>query len=458
MSTYSIFSEELVSYDLLCFVLLSILGLKFELKDLVSEIKDFGQSIYFGSTHIKLFTVEKKKACGQPMIDMFIFNGDLTIEEASPKVPDYAIEITKNDSGDSGNQCYQRLEKFIYLKNIYKDCYDSIKKYLLFNIPIKNETNSIPWDIAKYMCKVNGIHHIKRYITLDIEIEWQKPELNNSTDTIENFLSLVNSTHEKKNITNNRVNKTEGNKYKIKTNLLHNKSQKENSRINDPNTGFVCAVMATIKVLDPEARFIINSTCGLYNKQIESKSKLWSCLLYLSEFITIYNNTGECINKNWSDIKLVKDCYFKKPEGEKLSSIYLHKLCEQIEHLEVMFHNHAGCERSSICINGQYFKSDAKHIPDLVIRDRVNKKIHMIEAKINNEKKISGARQQLDKSLEWLKKNIFDKQLGSEDFSTYETLKHICVYGGENHPECDVMFSMKKNGDKKWGIQNFIGV
>lgn len=457
MSTFSIFSEELVSYDLLYFVLLFILGLKFENKDLVSQIKDFGQSIYIGSTHIKLLTVEKNNACGQPMLDMLIYNGDYTIVEASSKRPDYAIEVTKNDSGQSGNQCYQRLEKFIYLKNIYKDSYDLIKKYLLFNIPIKKQTNSLSWDIAKYMCKVNGIHHIKRYITTK-KIECQHPELNKTTDTIDVFLSLVNSTRNLKKLTNNRVNKTEDQTYSIESNLIHNKSQKENSRINDPNTGFVCAVMATIKVLDPKARFIITSKCGLYNKQIESKSKLWSSLLYLSDYITIYNNTGECISKNWSDINLAQNCYFKIPEGEKLSSMYLHKLCEKDETLEVMFHNHAGCERSSICINGQYYDSEAKHIPDLVIRDLVNKKIHLIEAKINNEKKISCARQQLDKSVKWLEKNIFDKQLGGEDWNTYETIKHICVYGGEQHTERDILFSMKKNGDKKWGTQNFIGV
>ena len=69
--------------------------------------------------------------------------------------------MTKNDSGDAGNQCYQRLEKFLNLISIYGlDCYNNIDKILFMNINRANMTNSLPWEITKRMCNILDIKFI----------------------------------------------------------------------------------------------------------------------------------------------------------------------------------------------------------------------------------------------------------------------------------------------------------
>ena len=81
---------------------------------------DIEDNIYINKIYINLVCSAQKK--GKCFIDINIYIRPLSDNNNNNDIfccPDLAIEITKNDSGDAGNQCYQRLEKIIHIINIY---------------------------------------------------------------------------------------------------------------------------------------------------------------------------------------------------------------------------------------------------------------------------------------------------------------------------------------------------
>ena len=341
-----------------------------------------------------------------------------------------------------------RLEKFGYAKIIWKEEYEIMEKYLLYNIYIKNTTNSNPWKISEYILNVNGIHQIinKNYSS---EIDIKLSDKGVSID-IDSFLKLVNST--KKNngkYIQNKIDKKD-NEYSITTNLIHDK--KNPNKLNDPNTGFLVGIINTIKVLDPEAIFILTSLCGLNNTLINSKSKLWSCLKPFKDDIIIKNNDNEQIIKSWDIITTTPYEYIKECSGEKLSSMYLHRKFETNEDYEIMFHNHGGCERSFIKIKNKYYRSSPSNIPDLVIINWKKKEIYIIEAKLNDKHKIENGLKQLEKQIYWFNQNVVDKKLHGIEWNTFQPIKtYMCVYGNTKHPtylKQKLLLSITSNGDR----------
>ena len=69
---------------------------------------------------VKIVYVSPKYHKGQSFADVNIYISDKTLKNFG--CPHAAIEITKNDSGDSGNMCYQRLENLL-------NCCESIQVF-----------------------------------------------------------------------------------------------------------------------------------------------------------------------------------------------------------------------------------------------------------------------------------------------------------------------------------------
>ena len=398
--------------------------------------------------------MDRANQAGQPMVDVIIYNEDIKIGEVNTEnPPNYIIEITKNDEGDSGNQCYQRIEKFSYCKLYWGERYNQINKFLLYTIYIENKSESIPFKISNELLNIFGVKVLKINMNTNI-INRIQP----NNDNLESFLKLNNSTRAHKTSINNRiVYNEEDNSYVITTNLIHNKKKREKSNIHDPNTGYIVGVCAFIHKHSPDSNIIVTEKCGLFENHINNKSKLWTCLKLFSGKMQIYDNTNKLIEKDWHSINAFPN-YIKEPSGEKLSSMRIHLDFELNENFEIMFHNHAGCERSFLNINNEYLRCGPKNIPDLVVRDKLNKKIYIIEAKINNKVKIAKGEEQLRKSRIWFDINVTDNEEILTSFEDYTIEEKICVYSQSNgtHPtylENKLMLSLKENGDN---LTNYI--
>ena len=138
------------------------------------------------------------------MIDLCIYEGILTIDELNQIPPKTIIEITKNDTGDSGNQVYQRIEKFLYAKQHWYQHWDTINKYMFYTIEIENSRDHKASMISNKILKTLGINISKLIIP--------KQHYTNISESITPFISIeelimtINSTKSTKGkCINNRI-------------------------------------------------------------------------------------------------------------------------------------------------------------------------------------------------------------------------------------------------------------
>jgi len=453
--TFTFATEEFLKPQVINCILSNILNITdYNLLDIIVNTRNV--TYKYDTLDINILYVDKYLSKGQPMIDLCIYEGILNIDELNQTSPKIIIEITKNDTGDAGNQVYQRIEKFLYAKQHWNQHWDTIIKYMFYTIEIENSRDHQASLISNKILKTLGINISKLIIP--------KQHYTNISEsitpftTIKNIVDTINSTKSTKGkYINNRIIENDS-KIFITSNLIHSKKLKEKSPINDPNTGFVAGLISVIQYIDPTKHIVLTQYCGLYNTQINSNAKLWSCIRTFKDNITIFNNQGIQITKKWDTIADINRHYFKPPQGEKLSSLYLHLYMEKHCNCKLVFHNHAGCERSFIQLNDNYYMPTAKNIPDLCMIDYEKKILYIIEAKQNETKKIKNGISQVQKSEEWAKNNIIKKL--DDDF-TIE--KYLCVYGDSEHPtqhshfnsDIKLLFSLKSDNSTYFN-QDFI--
>ena len=407
---------------------------------------DIEDNIYINKIYINLVCSAQKK--GKCFIDINIYIRPLSDNNNNNDIfccPDLAIEITKNDSGDAGNQCYQRLEKIIHIINIYGiNCYNKMDKVLFINITKVNKTNSIPWEISKRLCNVLGIKFIaKRGEEIEYNTEGYKD--------LKGMETHINSTQVRGG-QSNRIYINEGNDtVSISTNLIHNKKNL-NSNMNDPNTGFAVAVLFVIMKLKPEynIRFIEHN---LKEKQLNSQEKFWYCIKYYYNKISFQSDNENNHIINWDRLngkKIQEYCEIISPHNkEKFGSIIMHyDIINNYPHVIVIFHNHAGCEKSNIKdpFNGKYYAGGEKKkgIPDLITfefgKTPLNKhKLTVWEAESSKNYK-KGINQIENDFPAWIDKNIM-KKLNLNKENT-EIVYKLCL-SGDKHNNVDVPYDIK---------------
>jgi len=405
---------------------------------------DIEENIYINGVFINLVT--SAQPSGKCFIDLNIYirkSGDVV---GIYKCPDLVIEITKNDSGDAGNQCYQRLEKFLNLINIYgMDCYCNMDKVLFMNITKTNRSNSVTWKITKRMCNTLGIKFIAKR---GEEIEYDTEGYNN----LKEMETHMNSTKVSRGQPN-RIYINEGNTVSISTNLIHTK-KKLNSNMHDPNTGFAVAVLFVILKLGPDynIRFIEHN---LKEKQLTSQEKFWHCIKKYSDKILFQSDNDLNHDINWDrlDNENIVNEYCKpidKNKHEKYASIRLHyNIINNEPNIIVMFHNHAGCEKSNIKdpFNGKYYGGGTKTtgIPDLITFESgettLNKlnKLTVWEAESSKNYK-KGIIQIKNDFPAWIEENIM-KKLNLNKENT-EIVYKLCLSGDKLH-NVDVPYDIK---------------
>ena len=463
MSKYTFYSEELIGFQVIGYIINNILDITINGK-IEYEQTNTGYILINNKNEFEIITVDRGNCRGQPMLDIIIYkdlesNYKYNIKKIDNCIiPHSIIEITKNDSGDSGNQCYQRIEKFIYAKRYWGKHFNTINKHFIYTIYIENSNKSKSWDISYKIMKLLDIC-VHRY-----NITKNTSNIITNTiiplKTISELCEYVNSTRQNnnKNINNRIYFDTNKNCIEITSNLIHSALKAEKSPINDPNTGFVCGIIEVIKIINPECTIKITKNCKLYPEHIHKPNvKLWNIIEKYSKDIEIYDRENRIINKVWKQ-NIGSECYIKYSESEKLSSMYIHQYIEKMQNndIEICFHNHAGCERSFLKVRNSYYKCTAKNIPDLVVVNYTKKIIAIIEGKINNKPNIVSAQRQLEKSVEWIKQNLTTKKFDKNtNWDNFKIKTYICTYGGHNHPEGiedTLIFSMLNNHEIKNNI------
>ena len=426
-------------------------------KSSIKNLTHEGYDIVSANQNVHVRYVSPSQSRGQPMLDVILYDAvpDKVFSEID-LVPILVAEITKNDSGDSGNMCYQRMEKFIWAGEFWGDSFDSVDQVMIYNIEIENTSNSVPYAISNRMLKTLGI------TALEIRNEKAVEVLCEKYDSINDLKTHINSTRRSAGINNRLLSVPLGPttpRMHIVSNLYHTHTG-SSPTIHDPNTGFVVALVKVIQRLEPGCKMVLSNECGLNEYLIKSKAKLWTCLKPYRENLIIMTSKSVLYTKNWEDVASVSSkeiSYLKKSQGEKLSSLYLQTLLESMG-WDSCFDNHGGCERSWLCLNKQFFPLDSpRHLPDLVMHNPTTKELLVIEAKTNTVKHIMGAVKQVATSVDWVERNVRKNLSPGVVFEDeYKISKGLCVYGGIEHTssicpkDTPLLLSILENGDVEY--------
>jgi hypothetical protein len=176
---------------------------------------------------------------------------------------------------------------------------------------------------------------------------------------------------------------------------------------NDPNVGLMSGIVNAIHTIDPECRFkIVNHQLDV--TRIGEKNKFWFGVKGVA--LEIDGFSGE-------RAPLPATYYHEVRGGEKMSSI----LFQHQSGLPAAFHNHAGCQRSSILSLDGTCAAVPKNVtmPDVVLVDAVNKVVYITEGK--DSSKIKNAQYQLDNL------GLF-MEICSKAYPDYTLKRGLCLY------------------------------
>lgn len=347
---------------------------------------------------------------GSSFVDFLVY-----FEEEEPTInsnPLYVIEETKTSDAESRNTgVYQRCSKFVYVTLYYPYC----KKIMLYNIRAKD--NKKPTE--------TNIFGTRMLLTLGVEIMGK--ELDNTIfkkfESIDEFIRVKD---------NMRAAPT-GNvpilikKYDDKITVsgrLFKKTKGGEGLSHDPNIGALSIISKTLRELGWDKDIVITQH-GLSQQHVGRTNK----------FIKIANEINIKLDGlTIPETELPKEYWHLEKNSEKLATIFLHIVLEELDGVEAIYENHAGCERG-------YFKTESGelitihkyiknvksngiiYIPDLIIYNKNNKEILNIEGKTYANK---------SKGLEEI--NNFDaieEEYIDEYWKGYDKSRWLVLYGGE---------------------------
>jgi hypothetical protein len=302
-------------------------------------------------------------------VDFLIFYQEH--EPTQKDQPIYAIEETKTDDKESRNTgVYQRCSKFVFIDNYFPNT----KKIMLYNLQIEQKEK--PTDTYVFGTKL--------LLTLGVEILGKKLDKKIFTP-FKNINEIISFKADMRKAPKGNVpillTKSKD-KIEISGRLFKN-----NGLSHDPNIGALSIISAVLRKLRWKKKIEITQH-GLEQKHVGKTNK----------FIQIANK----LNISLYGLKVPKaemnEVYWKYDlDGEKLGTIFIHLVVENFANGQLIFENHAGCEKGYfIPLEGEPIplakytnrekykagnKSEIIHIPDLVLLDLSNKIVIDIEGK-----------------------------------------------------------------------------
>jgi len=352
---------------------------------------------------------------GSSFVDFLIYFSDN--EPCSSQEPVYAIEETKTSDKESRNTgIYQRSSKFVYVNLYYPNC----KKIMLYNLRVKDNFKPTETNIfGSRLLKTIGVEIIGKI---------QEDNLFRSFKNIEEIIEFKSKMRKapKGNVPIT-INKHEN---KI---LISGRLYKSGSLSHDPNIGALSLISQTLRNLGWNKEIIItnhklsDSNLGIKNKFIQIANELNIVLDGLKMPKTI----------------LPKDYWHFENNSEKIVSIFLHLLLDQLDNYTVIYENHAGCERGYFYTNEgvpttvhKYIKNKKSngiiYLPDLIVRDDLNKTIYTLEAK------------RYERRMEGLKEinnfYLIEEEYIKYYYPDYKIIRGVVIYGGTTSVTIDKIY------------------
>jgi hypothetical protein len=379
--------------------------------------------IGFSSDNIKRVFI-KNVSGNSSFVDFLIFlqNNEPTQKDK----PIYAIEETKTDDSESRNTgVYQRCSKFVYVDLYYPDC----KKVMLYNLKVNpkkpTETN---------------IFGTRMLLNLEVEIIGK--------DLDESVFKKFDSIEELIKFKDNMRDAPKGNipillSKKEDSIEISGRLWKAGGLSHDPNIGALSLISKTLRELGWKKEIIITKH-GLSQKHLTKRNK----------FVKIANEIGI----NLEGLKLPKselseDYWHYEKNSEKLGTIFIHLILEELKGVRGIYENHAGCERgyfyteenTPIALH-KYIKNNKENgkipkIPDLIVADDNNKLILNLEGKTSAN---------VNQGLEDIK--LFDtveEEYIKIYYPNYKILRGVVLFGSEDTEinDAKVIFLLNNQGD-----------
>jgi len=357
-------------------------------------------------------------------VDFLIF-----LQENEPdanSLPLYAIEETKTADVESRNTgVYQRCSKFVYCEFYYPQC----KKIMLYNIKVK----------SKKKPSETNIFGTRMLMTLGVEV------LGKTLDN--NTFKKFNSIDELIDFKNHMKRPPSGNvpiliKKVDECIEISGRLYKAGGLSHDPNIGALTIIAATLRKLGWNKDIIITQH-GLSQQHVNERNK----------FVKIANKINiKLKGLTLPQSSLPTEYWYYEKESEKIVTIFLHLLLEEMVDVEVIYENHAGCERGYFKIPSGEFVTIHKYIendkskgivslPDLIVCDHKRKQILCIEGK---------KYENVEEGITELKDfDPIEKEYIKKYYPGYNVTRHVVLFGSYSsiltRPE--VAFLLNSNGE-----------
>lgn len=317
--------------------------------------------------HVALISPAKQNS----FVDVLYFEGE-EFPNPDSSIPFACVEITKNTFKESGNMTDQRSAKFIPVRNPYPN----IQHYYFIHndgeLKLPNEGT-------------NNHRALRRMVTMGVSVVLSdrngiRPAQVLPYNTVQDFRDDIA-------VKGRRSNKVLLKRHRVdlivKKLFKWSGAPRKNKGPHDPNHGWVASMIMTIMSLG------VSNAVNLEIPQREvelfkkSKGKLKKNLYYIfSKFNGTFLLNGEEV-----DLEPPEDSHYWKytDTGEKISTIDL-SLCLVEKGYELIFENHAGCEKSFFRTSqGENMPFPKKHneepigIPDLIAQTPNKDKLLVIE-------------------------------------------------------------------------------
>jgi hypothetical protein len=217
----------------------------------------------------------------------------------------------------------------------------------------------------------------------------------------------------------------------IQANLFKNKGN------NDPGEGYIAsrAYLCRLLSTDEEIQIINHNRPREYFER--KNNKLVNVLKIVGVTIVFPDGNNLVIEKQPGIYD--KDYWQYSNRGEKIASIVMENYYVNLG-WEVLFTNHAGCGKSYVSANGEYYKTKkSKGLPDLVLYNKSQNLLYVIEAEQSKNYK-KGIKQVKD--VEFSK--FIDREILPHLPSGVKSEKYLCTYGKYNN-EPEVIFNLTED-------------
>ena len=357
-------------------------------------------------------------------VDFLIF-----MQEDGPdkdSVPLYAVEETKTADIESRNTgVYQRCSKFVFIDFFHPNC----KKIMLYNLQV--DTKSAP--------TATNIFGTRMLLTIGVEILGKTLDRNvfRPFDSISELIDLKSKMRMPPTGNVPILIKKFDDRIEVSGRLF-----KSGGLSHDPNIGALSIIAKTLRVLGWDKDIIITKH-GLHQHHVSPRNKL----IKIAGRLNIKLD-GLIVPKP----KPRGEYWHYEKRSEKIATIFLHLILEEMDEIEVIYENHAGCERGyfktpseDYIVIHKYIGNDKSkgvlNIPDLIVCDHQRKQILILEGK-RHDKVVDG--------IEDLKRyGPLEEEYVNKYYPRYTVTKHVVLFGGAQTQirQPEVAFLLNSNGD-----------